>query len=272
MNIYRIDSKSLTFTAVACALVASTFYPAPTRADPPPGYVLKWQDEFDGTELDAAKWVQWNPGKRRDATNVPEALVVGEGMLTLSTYTEQGKHFTGMIATKGKYEARYGYFEARIQWSDAPGQWSAFWCQTPTIGKPIGDVAAAGLEIDFVEHREVDHEGKRIAGKANFTLHWDGYGKEHKGKGHITPNLGLDKGFHVYGFEWTDSVYRFFIDRKLQWEVKEPISKREQFLIISSEVESGAWSQTIPAGGYGDRATTKTKIMVDYVRHYTKQE
>ena len=254
------------------ALLAFAFCVAPLHAEPPQGYVLQWQDEFNGTGLDPDKWVQWNPGKRRDATNVPEALTVRDGILTLSTYTEAGKHFTGMISTKGKYEALYGYFEARIQWADAPGQWSAFWCQTPTIGKPIGDVGAAGLEIDFVEHRDVDHEGKRIAGKANFTLHWDGYGKEHKGKGHITPELGLDKGFHIYGFEWTESAYRFFIDGKLQWEVKEPISKRAQFLILSSEVQSGAWSQAIPSGGYGERSTTKTKILVDYVRHYTKSK
>ena len=59
---------------------------------------------------------------------MPEAVTVRDGLLTLSTYTEGGRHFTGMISTKGKYEARYGYFEARIQWADAPGQWSAFWC------------------------------------------------------------------------------------------------------------------------------------------------
>ncbi len=126
------------------------------------------------------------------------------------------------------------------------------------------------MEIDFVEHRAVDHEGKPLGPKANFTLHWNGYGKEHKGKGHQTPALGLDKGFHVYGFEWTESAYRFFIDGKLQWEVQEPISKRPQFMILSSEVESGAWSAAIPEEGYGDRASGKTKIVVDYVRHYVK--
>jgi len=38
-------------------------------------------------------------------------------------------------------------------------------------------------------------------------------------------------------------------------------------MILSSEVESGAWSAAIPAEGYGDRASGKTKIVVDYVRH-----
>ncbi len=46
-------------------------------AEPPQGYVLKWSDEFDGVELDQTKWVHWNPGKRRHAMNVPEAVSRG---------------------------------------------------------------------------------------------------------------------------------------------------------------------------------------------------
>jgi beta-glucanase (GH16 family) len=239
-------------------------------AEPPAGYELKWADEFDGTQLDLAKWKHWNPGKRRQATNSPEAVTVADGTLTIATFTEGGKHFTGMISTQGLFEHAFGYYEARIQWADAPGQWSAFWSQTPTIGKPLGDVAAAGLELDFVEHRQVDQDGKGIANKANFTLHWDGYGPAHRGKGHQTPALGLATGFHLYGCEWTDSAYRFFIDGKLQWEVQEPISKRPQFLILSSEVESGAWSHAIPKDGYGDRTTSRVKLIVDYVRVYSR--
>ena len=141
-----------------------------------------WSDEFDGVALDQTKWVYWNPGKRRHAMNVPEAVTLRDGFLTIATYTESGKHFTGMISTRDKYEAQYGYYEARIQWADAPGQWSAFWSQTPTIGKPIDDVAAAGMEIDFVEHRAVDHEGKPLAAKANFTLHCTDTGRITKAK------------------------------------------------------------------------------------------
>ena len=68
--------------------------------------------------------------------NVPEAATLRDGFLTIATYTEGGKHFTGMIFTKDQYEAQYGYYEARIQWADAPGQWSAIGSQTPTVGKP----------------------------------------------------------------------------------------------------------------------------------------
>jgi len=71
-------------------------------AEPPQGYVLKWSDEFDGVALDQTKWVHWLAGKRRHAMNVPNAVTLRHGFLTIATYTEAGKHFTGMISTRDK--------------------------------------------------------------------------------------------------------------------------------------------------------------------------
>ncbi len=239
-------------------------------AEPPSGYKLQWADEFDGAQLDAKKWKHWFPGKRRDATDTPDAVVVRDGYLSITTYTENGQHFTGVISTQGLYESRFGYWEARIQWADAPGSWSAFWSMPLTIGEPVGDVAKAGAEIDFVEHRSVDDQMKDIANTANFTLHYDGYGKDHKVKSHATGRLGLAEGFHVYGCEWSEDGYRFFIDGKQFWSIDGPVSKRTQFIILSTEVDSKAWSSRVPKEGYGDRATSKVKLVVDYVRYYTK--
>ncbi len=246
------------------------------RAEAPAGYALKWADEFDGTQLDQKKWKLWRPGKRRDAINTPEALSVADGKLTIATYTEGGQHYTGMLCTQGLFEPSFGYYEARIQWQDAPGTWSVFWSISepmllPDMGEHIGKVATAGNEVDFVEHREVDHEGKRMAGKANFTLHWDGYAAQRNGSGFLTEELGLDVGYHTYGCEWSETGYRFYIDGRMVWETSVPVSKRPQFIILSTEVDNDSWAWRIPKGGYGDRAATKTKFRVDYVRYYAKQ-
>ena len=74
----------------------------------------------------------------------------------------------------------YGYFEANIKFHDPPGEWSAFWIYSPSFGRPVGDVANAGAEIDIVEHR------KRIilsglpavdgTNVCNANVIWDGYG------------------------------------------------------------------------------------------------
>lgn len=246
-------------------------------AEPPPGYELKWNDEFDGEKLDLQKWNHWLPGKRRDAVNTADAVSVADGKLTITTYTEGGQHYTGMVSTEGKYERAFGYWEARIQWGDAPATWSAFWIisapmMLPHMGEHIGNVAKAGNEVDFVEHRSVDEEGKPMAGKANFTMHWDGYAEHRNGSGFLTPDLKLDEGFHIYGCEWSENGYRFFIDGKMLWETPGPVSKRPQFTILSTEVENKLWSWSIPEGGYGDRASSKVKMVVDYVRIYEKPQ
>lgn len=259
-------------TPIALVLTLGITLIAPTAAAAPPeGYRLAWADEFDGTQLDPAKWAHRGLGKRRDAVNVAEAVTVRDGILRIRTWTEAGRHHTGMIATAGKFESSVGYYEARIRFEDSPGMWSAWWSHTPTMGQPIGDPARAGMEIDILEHRVTDKRGQAIAGKVQHTLHWDGYGKDHKSAGELTPDLGLNEGWHVYGLEWTETEYRFYVDGKLTW-TRAPVSRRPQFMILSSEVQDAGWAGAVPDGGYGDRAHTRTRFQVDYVRFYEREK
>lgn len=236
-------------------------------AAPPEGYRLAWADEFDGEELDASKWDHRGLGKRRDAINDKDAVTVRDGVLTITTWTEDGMHHTGMIATADKFESAFGYYEARIRFEDSPGMWSAWWSQTPTMGQHIGDPARAGMEIDILEHRVLDKSGRNLAGKVQHTLHWDGYGKDHQSAGKLTDDFALGEGWHVYGLEWTPEEYHFYVDGKLTW-TSGPVSGRPQFQILSSEVHDGRWAGTVPEGGYGSRAASRTKFLVDYVRFY----
>ena len=89
-------------------------------AEPPPGYELKWADEFDGTQLDATKWKVWLNGVRRDAINTPDAVSVADGTLTIPTLTESGKHYKGMVTTQGSVATPFGYFERRTQGTAGP--------------------------------------------------------------------------------------------------------------------------------------------------------
>lgn len=249
------------------------------RAEVPTnGWALIWNDEFDGTKLDTSKWVYWLTGARRDAVNTPTAVSVGGGAVTISTFTSGGTHYTGMIATDGKFLPAYGYIEARINYGDSPGMWSAFWMQSPTMGNPIGDANTAGTEIDICEHRFIDGGGTNIDGKIVGNIHWDGYGASHRSVGYDSGNLGLGSGYHVYGMEWTPTQQRFYIDGVLKWTVNDgsnsPVSQRSEFIIFSSEVDdsSTTWAGTIPAAGYGSLLTSTTKMVVDYVRVYQRAE
>ena len=230
---------------------------------PPAGYQLVWSDEFDGTALDMSKWSYRGLGQRREAVNVTDAASVGGGYLTIATYTAGGKHYTGMLGTEGKFERRFGYWQARIRFEDTPGMWSAFWIQTPTFGRPPNDPAGAGMEIDVIEHRVSDKSGKDISGEAHHALHVGGG----KSQTQVTEDLKLGSGFHTYGVQWTETQYRFFVDGTLTWTTT-PVSKRPEYIILSSEVQDKNWAGTIPAGGYGPLESSKTKMIVDYVRFY----
>lgn len=243
----------------------------PVFAAPPEGYRLAWADEFDATALNTNKWVHWLPGRRRDAVNSPDAVTINNGCLSIVSFTKADQHYTGMISTKGRFEPVHGYWEARIRFEDSPGTWSAFWLQSPTMGKHIGDPAGSGIEIDICEHRVIGKDGENLAGKVQHTLHWDGYGQAHKSKGHLTPDLKLGEGFHVYGLEWTDSAYRFYVDGKLTWTVTEAVSKAREFAILSSEIQDRDWAGRVPATGYGSVAESRTRMVVDYVRYYARE-
>jgi beta-glucanase (GH16 family) len=249
------------------------------RSSPPAGYLLDWSDEFNGSVLDTNKWDYRALGPRNDAVNTMSAVTVTNGALTITTYTERGTNFTGMIGTENHYLPRYGYIEARINFNDSPGEWSAFWMQTPTIDL-VGDPHAYGTEMDIVEHRAVNANGKNISDTAVSNIHWDGYGTEHKTVGSPRAGTGLSTGWHLYAVQWMADIQNYYYDGELVWAVtnsaavdpvppEAPVSQRSQYFILSSEVREANWAGSIPSGGYGDRTTSVTRMNVDYVRAYS---
>jgi beta-glucanase (GH16 family) len=266
--------------AAALAVGAPTAAAAPTSLD-----VLSWSDEFNGPGLDTTRWADRASGPRHDGVLTPDAVSVGGGVLTIKTYTEGGTHYSGMISTRrgaDGFEQAYGYFEARIKFHSAPGQWSSFWLQSPTIANPIGDPATAGVEMDVVEHRArcvtapaptppaTCAPTNDISDRAQQALIWDGYGPESRSSVKLTdPLFGLgNDSWHTWALRWTPTELTFSYDSAVTWTMTRPISRRAQYLILSSEVGEFFAGQ-IPAGGYGTRQTSTTNMQVDYVRAYT---
>jgi autotransporter-associated beta strand protein len=234
----------------------------------PDGYYLVWADEFSGSSLDLAKWGIWF-GPSRDAVNTPDAVTVGDGHLTITTYTANGTHYSGIISSEGKVRADYGYYEASIEFSGSPGMWSAFWLNSPTTGRYIGDPSASGVEIDICEHRKTDTGNvDNIDDVVQTTVHWDGYGADHKRVTSGNIGSGLGTGFHTYGFFWQHTNYSFTIDGTPQWSTAAAISDRTEVITLSSEVQSNYFAGIVPPGGYGNFLTSTTKMVVDYVRYY----
>lgn len=228
--------------------------PPPPAATPiPQGYRLVWEDAFSGSALDPSKWVV-KTGARRQAINSAEAVSVKDGALVITTYTEGGTHYTGFLESAGKYEPRYGYMEARIRFQSSPGEWGAFWVQSPTMGKPVGDPATAGTEIDVVEHRAHSGTGGDLTGSYVMNLHWDGYGADHKSIGGSgRPAAGqpsLQGEWHVYGLLWTADGYIFYLDGVEQWRTTQAVSRRTS--------SARAWAAR--GGGHGVAPGTGRRV------------
>ena len=237
-------------------------------AAPPAGYYLVWGDEFNGSSLDPTKWWAW-AGPNRSAVNTPAAATVGGGNLTITTYTANGTHYSGIISSDGKFRARYGYWESSIEFSGSAGMWSGFWLQSPNEDQFIGDPSASGAELDICEHRNTDTGNvDDINGQGQSTVHWDGYGTAHRMSSSGLIGSGLGAGFHTYGLLWNNSGYSFIFDGAQLWSTNAGLSDRTELIQYSSEVASNYWAGIVPAAGYGDFLVSTTKMVVDYVRYY----
>jgi beta-glucanase (GH16 family) len=240
-------------------------------SDNPSAWALTFNDDFDGSSLDTTKWSYRQTGPRNSAINTPNAVAVGGGALTITTYTDAGTHYTGMLGTQGKFDQAYGYFETRMKFNSSPGQWSAFWLTSPIYDTGVGNPALYGTEIDIVEHRAVNNSNNDVRSRYVSAIHWDGYGADHKQTARTHGPLDtLGNGsWHTYAVHWSPAGYDFYFDDVYLWSVTQAISARPEYMILSSEVRDGHWAGTVPAAGYGSFATSTTDVQVDYVRAYT---
>lgn len=255
---------SLAFASTGCAVpTASREAPVSVVETPGPirdkGYELIFREEFDGKAGDAPDPKKWSPrllGPWRDGVNVADTCRLdGKGNLVIAVRRNGDKVETGEIGTQGKFSATHGYFECRCKFQKAEGFWSAFWLQSPTIGKPVGDPVNAGVEIDVIEYLAVKWKDTAL-----HNCHWDGYDDKFHKKDHAKKRVpGLSEGFHTFAVKWDEAGYVFFTDGMESGRMtKTPISNRPQFLILSCEV--GPWAGDIKKAALPDAFT------VDYVR------
>jgi len=261
--------------ALGCGLAPPDTAEAPGQAPgqqtlPPPGYVLVWADEFNGSGLDASKWTA-SSGQRGDALSTPAAVAVRGGLLEITTYTgADGVHRTGFLSTEGNFETLFGYFAARIRFHDAPGSWCAFWLSAPTIGNPLGDPGRAGVEVDVVEHRATDQGGwDQLRDMVALNLNWDGYDQNKKNVQRVLPlpdASPVQGEWHTYGVLWTATGYTFYVDDRPLWTTAAAVSLRPEDLRLTCEVDDGGWAGYVPRSGYGSLSTSTARMEVDWVR------
>lgn len=237
----------------------------------PAGYKLIWNDEFDGKELNLARWEHRYLGKR-DSTIVSRDAVSlnGKGQLLLTTQQKGDDLLVGMIGTQKTFLHRYGYFEARIKFEKLQGHHGGFWLQSPRYGSVKDDPGKSGAEIDIIEFFGA---GRTDRG-AGITVHWNPYPKTDK----VTTKPNVDlllKGkpakagaelcddFHTYAVLWTDKEYVFYIDDKEVFRTTKGLSHTEQYIVLS--LLSSDWEKDRL-----DRKKLPDAMMIDHVRVFAK--
>ena len=172
---------------------------------------LIFEDNFEGTDLNPAKWArcpEWIRCNGLCIWNNAMTYLDGEGHLVLRMeWDEEGKRVrSGAVWTNGIFEHTFGYYEARIKFPVVPGTWGAFWLMLGDLNRPT---AAEGLEIDVVE--SIFNE----KGNYQSVFHWN-YPDLHSFpivRDQSEINV-YDGEFHTFGVHRAEDSYTFYVDGK----------------------------------------------------------
>lgn len=246
----------LVVTLAAGALRAAAPEPADVLPTLPGGqsWRLDWHDEFDGGELDRSKWDLPEYERRGHLWRAANARLDGQGHLLLETSRVGERFASPCVRSRKKYETAFGYFVCRCQLPTQAGHWSAFWLHNDSVNR-LGQEGRDGTEIDIMEFPFRD-------GRVQHTLHWDGYGKEHRQAGQISKPAGvLDGNFHSFALWWSPEEYVFYVDAREVWRTKAGgVCQAPLYIKLSEEI--GPWAGDIR------QATLPDRFTVDYVRVY----
>lgn len=210
-------------------------YINPANADftvPNFGWHLDFEDDFNGTQLDANKWEnhygwgarQNGSGSEQEYYTDGQNMIISNGTLkltakseyvhemrdptidpyeTLSDNIQNLRYFnytSGMISSKRKFS--YGKYEIMCKIPDAYGAWPAFWT--------FGDAPAGGTsEIDCFEFYKGNFN------RQGTNLHRSPNSNTATSCGYDTYGAGFTTAFHLYGIVYTEKYIEWYRDNVL---------------------------------------------------------
>jgi beta-glucanase (GH16 family) len=251
----------LLLIAVSCLLLAHSS--AHAAAWDKPGWQLTFQDEFDGAQVDAAKWVKrykWGEAQINGELQayVDDAFQVQNGILAIvgdkRTASYAGQTFqyaSGVLCSV--LEQMYGYFEARLKVPAGQGMWPAFWL--------LGKNGATGVnEIDI--HEILGHQPSTVY----MTVHWGtDYSAGHQSDGSSWVGPDFSAGFHTFGLEWSpDSIIWTIDGAERKRHTGAGVPQVAMYIILNLAI-GGTWP------GAPDGTTPFPGLyQIDYVRAYAR--
>ena len=231
----------------------------PIAPTPPPGYTLAWADEFDGAQLDDARWFH-RTDRRYWSTQLPANVAVRDGHLWLECKKEKSgssDYTAGGVISRRVF--RHGYYEARFKVPPTKGWHTSFWLMHHANADPAAHIGSR-QEIDICENDSV------ALNRYGANLHvWQ---PAHKGHGHRnvrTPDESAD--FHVWACEFTSEKIIYYFDGRIVNTVDAKL--------VPDHGDMSIWLTVIAAPLGPTDAVDESRLPVfavfDYVRYYAKK-
>lgn len=236
------------------------------------GQRLVFSDEFEADALDLNSWSVFegeglSVGREAYVTKRSENVRVSNGRLVLTARAESMgslQYTSGAVGSENKRYFMYGRVEARIKLPTGTGCWPAFWMMPqfnlygPT--PPHGWGWPGNGEIDIVE--AVSQEPQTVHAAIHYVE-----GDEHQQQGGKTEHHEtLDKAFHVYAIEWSETTIRWFfdgseyfsVDVSNAWDGRRPF--RQPFFLLLNLALGAPWAESPEAVAYPQQ------MEIDWVR------
>jgi beta-glucanase (GH16 family) len=285
-----ITRRSMLKGIFAAAGVASTRRLLASSADvsdePPAGYRLVWQDEFNADgRPDPANWTYEHGFVRNEEFQwyQPENASCAHGKLIIESrrekktnpgYREGSKDWrrkrpeadytSASLTTRGIHSWKYGYFSMRGRIDTRPGIWPAWW----TLG--VSRRWPANGEIDIMEY---------YAGHVNANVAWEGaegsasWATVFKPIAEFDDPTWSDK-FHLWAMEWTREFIHLYLDGTLMNSVdlRRTHNKRSNGFNPFHQPVYMILNQAIGghSGGNPEHTQFPSRFEVDYVRAYQR--
>ncbi len=237
------------------------------------GYVLDWQDEFNGRTINKDYWRHavggggYGNNELQYYTNAETNARVEKGLLILEARRERkaGWPYTSAkLQTLGRKSMLYGRVEVRAKLPRGVGSWPAIW-MLPEDGSGYGVGWPDSGEIDLMEHVGYDQ------GTVHFTVHTAAYNHKigtQRGASLRMPDAS--EAFHTYAMEWTPQYIRWSVDGTTVFQFDNPCTGWQAwpfdkpFYLILNIACGGDWG-----GREGiDNDSLPWRMEVDWVRVY----
>ncbi len=180
------------------------------------GRRLVWSEEFNGSELDAAKWRFWASMNSTDCVyaNDERTVLLADGRLRLRVDNSGDPQKPFVLArglcTRDIMSFRYGYLEMRGRVPYRHGAWPSFWMQSEQKRRKAQWMSEIDIFEVFSSKSSAVANLHKWSG-AKHSMMPGGEGSVNRAYVFADPSR-LNEEFHVYAMEWTPETISFFVD------------------------------------------------------------